>query len=559
MKKAVLLFVLFFVVAACGPVEKEKMSIISGKLLGYDGNPMLKAHVHLHQLLENSHRLCDVASDGSFEISFKGIGICRLMFTGVNHYAHTVSLWVEDPLLEKLTVRLKLYEYVDVFNDVKIIGDFNNFSDLSARPMARQEDGTFVFEMDTTVSNFAYQIVGADKDGWYPVNGTQSDDFIYDDSPVGFDDGVYRSVVKVSNGQVKIVFNPAKLLRGNPKDIAMVQFSNSNSLQAGFHAIYREYIHSERKKRLAGKDGLSYDWSEELTFYPKRIAAEKKPILRQALLVQYLQLSFRGMAGQELDERLIRQAFTEIPTTSLLWNDGRLMYFAAKLLSSEVQYDGYIDEALEKHPKSDVRAGILYYMLREAYDKDDSVNVRILFNRIVDEFGDTYWAKRARLFNPNPAIMAGKKLPTFSVASMDQPGSTYSNESMKGKIYLLDFWAIWCGPCTAELPYLHKVYEKYKDKNFEILSLSFDRSPDDVSKFRSKKWKMPWLHTFIGENFEGDIAKIFEVAGIPKPILVDGNTNTIIATQEELLGEQLDKTLADVFAEKTTRDVNKKE
>jgi len=178
--------------------------------------------------------------------------------------------------------------------------------------------------------------------------------------------------------------------------------------------------------------------------------------------------------------------------------------------------------------------------------------VRAFYNRMMSEFGDTQQAQTAKSkYDLNRAIIKGKKPSAFSVTSMDQPGVAYNNESMKGKIYLMDFWAVWCKPCVEEMPNLHKAYEKFKDRNFEILSLSFDQIPEEVAKFRSGQWKMPWLHTFVEKGFSSDLAKAFEVRGIPKPILVDGNTNTILATGNDLLGERLEKTLARVLGEKT--------
>ena len=55
-------------------------------------------------------------------------------------------------------------------------------------------------------------------------------------------------------------------------------------------------------------------------------------------------------------------------------------------------------------------------------------------------------------------------------------------------------------------------------------------------------------HTFIPGVFEADLAKKFEVAGIPKPVLV-GPDGKIVAMQEDLRGDNLEKTLAKYLGE----------
>lgn len=41
-------------------------------------------------------------------------------------------------------------------------------------------------------------------------------------------------------------------------------------------------------------------------------------------------------------------------------------------------------------------------------------------------------------------------------------------------LYLINFWATWCGPCRDELPAIEKVGEKYKNEKFRILLVSMD-------------------------------------------------------------------------------------
>ncbi|QKJ32568.1 TlpA family protein disulfide reductase [Mucilaginibacter mali] len=49
------------------------------------------------------------------------------------------------------------------------------------------------------------------------------------------------------------------------------------------------------------------------------------------------------------------------------------------------------------------------------------------------------------------------------LAITDLQGHPLDKESLKGKVVIMDFWATWCVPCMEELPYLQKVYTKYKD------------------------------------------------------------------------------------------------
>jgi len=535
-----------------GQAVAQSPSVISGKLLGHDGKPMLKAQVHL--LLSRSDRKTlqsvEAAQDGNFELKFDNTGMVYLNFTGVNHYELMIPLLIEKPVREKMVVQMKPYEYQNDFSRVRIIGDFNAFNFNSGKSMQPQADGTLTFEAESSANTFAYQILGAEKNG-RSINGTQSDGFVYDDG------GDYRSVVKTANGKVKIVFDPKKVVRGKSGDEVAAKFDNADSFMAKFYALHHEQEKRQDKFYAAARayqaahpkdrSGFTYDWSTELAAFPKRIAAEKDPRLRQVLLKHYLEIGMLE-AHDQLDKKLVKQAFAEIPATSLLWvvnPNYWLISTATNWTGEKDKYDSYLTEALEKHSDRNLRATILSMKLGEAAMHDDTAKARIHFNRLMKDFGDTQeaqWAKNQ--YDPNRRIMKGKPIPEFIVASLGQPGVTYTNASMKGKIYLIDFWAVWCGPCVGEMPNLHKAYEKFKGKNFEILSLSFDPAPEDIAKFRQDKWKMPWLHTFVEGGFGSELAKKFDVLGIPKPILVDGNTNTILATETDLRGERLEKTLA---------------
>ncbi len=52
----------------------------------------------------------------------------------------------------------------------------------------------------------------------------------------------------------------------------------------------------------------------------------------------------------------------------------------------------------------------------------------------------------------------------------------------RGKAVLVNFWAIWCQPCVAELPEFLAVGRAYRDRNAAVLTVSYDLMVPDVTK-----------------------------------------------------------------------------
>lgn len=111
----------------------------------------------------------------------------------------------------------------------------------------------------------------------------------------------------------------------------------------------------------------------------------------------------------------------------------------------------------------------------------------------------------------------GKPAPEFNL--IDLKGEELTVKKFHGKVVLLDFWATWCGPCKAELPNVKMTYERFKDKNFEIIGISLDRSKPALEEFIRDE-ALTWVHYF---DQGGKIATQYGVSGIPSTFLLDGD------------------------------------
>src|SRR5256885_12381121 len=128
------------------------------------------------------------------------------------------------------------------------------------------------------------------------------------------------------------------------------------------------------------------------------------------------------------------------------------------------------------------------------------------------------------------SVSAGQKAPVFRATTVDGKAVNFPGD-YKGKVVLLDFWATWCPPCRAEVPKIVATYNKYHEKGFEVLSVSLDhpKKGPEVLQF-TKDNNMAWPQIYDGQYWKAAVAAQYGVRAIPCPVLVDGDTGIIIAT-----------------------------
>ena len=109
----------------------------------------------------------------------------------------------------------------------------------------------------------------------------------------------------------------------------------------------------------------------------------------------------------------------------------------------------------------------------------------------------------------------GKKAIDFQVEDLN--GEALSLGKYHGQIVLLDFWATWCAPCRAEMPFVKSTYQKYKNQNFEIIGISLDQDLNELTTYLETEG-ITWPQYY---DNAGQISNLYQVQAIPTTYLID--------------------------------------
>jgi thiol-disulfide isomerase/thioredoxin len=141
------------------------------------------------------------------------------------------------------------------------------------------------------------------------------------------------------------------------------------------------------------------------------------------------------------------------------------------------------------------------------------------------------------------AIFAGyvfAKSPNDSKAKEPAPhfnatttaGEKFNNESIKGKVVLLEFWTTWCTYCDAELPFVERLNEEFGSKGLIVLAVNVGESKKTVKKYLEQHPRK----TRIVLTDNTNLAAMYAAKSYPIYVVIDREGN-IAGTQDGAAGE----------------------
>ena len=223
----------------------------------------------------------------------------------------------------------------------------------------------------------------------------------------------------------------------------------------------------------------------------------------------------------------------------LVGNYPKATYFAPALLEMGLAYD-----RLGQHDKADAA----YHQLIEHPKYGSRASARTAKRLLtLEKENRTGEVPASPSFGGRSDVLVGKKALDFNVKDLD--GNDLSLEKYHGNVILLDFWAVWCGPCIAEMPNVKQVYEKYKDNNFQIIGISLDDSRDKLVGYLEKEG-ITWPQFFDGNGWKNQVAGMYGINAIPQMYLIDGDG---VIRKSGVRGHALEPAVAELVRENNAK------
>lgn len=297
-------------------------------------------------------------------------------------------------------------------------------------------------------------------------------------------------------------------------------------------------IEGEASKGEPTDDGTDiYDWKVTVKGGAQNDKLNEVKAKRQELDDQYKAYhdKYEDILKQQME---VRQAKDSVKAKQIEQSEEFKAFAQAEndfFNNVEKTYYGIIEENKDTYWGPMMAIFLMSYLTEENME---------LYNKFPADVQQSWYGKKF-IEEIYPAGKVGDKVKELTVKDDDGNLFTLAQLAEGKKVILIDFWASWCQPCRKEIPNVKKQYELYKDKGFEVISVSIDKSEAAWRKaLEQEQLQWPNYRDTMGA------ADVYKVNSIPAMFLIDATNLTLIASGENARGEALAQKLAELFAEK---------
>ena len=114
-----------------------------------------------------------------------------------------------------------------------------------------------------------------------------------------------------------------------------------------------------------------------------------------------------------------------------------------------------------------------------------------------------------------PSPLIDKPAPKFTVDMLPEGSGEFASSSLDGKVWILNVWASWCGPCVQEHPHIVQLAEQ---RSIPLLGLNYKDQPGDAQRWLGRLGNP---YTYVLDDRQGDVGLDWGVYGVPETFVID--------------------------------------
>jgi thiol-disulfide isomerase/thioredoxin len=179
----------------------------------------------------------------------------------------------------------------------------------------------------------------------------------------------------------------------------------------------------------------------------------------------------------------------------------------------EINNVNMLPMAVRHHQETMGKVQDLYYKIDDIQLNEDDFE----YDLTTPPFLKTHVLKTDPTRPKNPFFtLLGETAPEFNLETFD--GKRISSADTKGRVILLDFWEVWCGPCIESMPKIQNLYDKYLSKGLQIYAITNDLKQLQSAKGYVEKNTALNFTFLIGNEM---VQKDYKLNSFPQYVLID--------------------------------------